>query len=146
MPLNWEITKLHRREGEAITKARLPVPCKLKTSAWFSGDSQVLSSPNKESSGQGRPCAPTTRLAFSSLKDSYHIRKVYGICGLRAGRPRGRSSSPGWGKNFQFSMSSRPALRPTQSPIQSVTGALSPWVKRPGREADHSPPTSAEVK
>jgi hypothetical protein len=26
------------------------------------------------------------------------------------------------------------------------TGALSPGVKRPGREADHSSPTSAEVK
>jgi hypothetical protein len=26
------------------------------------------------------------------------------------------------------------------------TGALSPGIKRPGREADHSPPTSAEVK
>jgi hypothetical protein len=26
------------------------------------------------------------------------------------------------------------------------TGALSPELKRPGREADHSPPTSAEVK
>jgi len=29
---------------------------------------------------------------------------------------------------------------------QSVTGALSSEVKRPGREADHSPPSSAEVK
>jgi hypothetical protein len=36
---------------------------------------------------------------------------------------------------------SRPALGPTQSPIQCVPG-----VKRPGREADHSPPTSTEVK
>jgi hypothetical protein len=27
-----------------------------------------------------------------------------------------------------------------------VPGALSPGVKRPGREADHSPPASAEVK
>jgi hypothetical protein len=26
------------------------------------------------------------------------------------------------------------------------TGALSPGIKRPGREADHSPPSSAEVK
>jgi hypothetical protein len=30
-------------------------------------------------------------------------------------------------------------------PIQWVPGALFPWVKRPRREADHSPPTSAEV-
>jgi hypothetical protein len=45
-----------------------------------------------------------------------------------------------------FSKSSRLALRSTQPPVQWVPGALSPGVKRPGREADHSPPTSAEVK
>jgi hypothetical protein len=37
------------------------------------------------------------------------------------------------------------ALGPTQPPIQWVPGALSLGVKRPGREADHSPP-NAEVK
>jgi hypothetical protein len=41
---------------------------------------------------------------------------------------------------------SRPALGSTQPPIQRVLGALSPGVKRPGRQADHSPPTSAKVK
>jgi hypothetical protein len=40
---------------------------------------------------------------------------------------------------------SRPTLRPTQT-IQWVPGALSLGVKRPGREADHSPPLSAGVK
>jgi hypothetical protein len=44
-----------------------------------------------------------------------------------------------------FTTVSRPALGPTQSPIQWVPGALSLGVKRPGREADHSPPSSAEV-
>jgi hypothetical protein len=34
----------------------------------------------------------------------------------------------------------------TQPPIQWVPGALSLGVKRQGRESDHSPPTSAEVK
>jgi hypothetical protein len=43
-------------------------------------------------------------------------------------------------------MSSILALGSTQPPIQWVPGALSPGVKRPGREADQSPPTSAEVK
>jgi hypothetical protein len=37
-------------------------------------------------------------------------------------------------------------LGPTQPPTQWVPGALSLGVKRPGREADHSPPASAEVK
>jgi hypothetical protein len=49
-------------------------------------------------------------------------------------------------KNFLFSTASRPALGPTQPPIQWVQGALSSGVKQQGREADHSPPTSAEVK
>jgi hypothetical protein len=35
---------------------------------------------------------------------------------------------------------------PTQLPVQWVLGALSSGLKRQGREADHSPPTSAEVK
>jgi hypothetical protein len=64
---------------------------------------------------------------------------------LRGERPRGRSSSPGRLKNFLFSTSSRPALGPAQPPIQLVPGALSTGVKRSGRDADHSPPTSAEV-
>jgi hypothetical protein len=65
---------------------------------------------------------------------------------LRAGWPRSRSSRPGRGKNFLFSMLSRPALGPTQSSIQWVPGALSPGVKPQGCEADHSPPASAGVK
>jgi hypothetical protein len=40
----------------------------------------------------------------------------------------------------------RPALGPTQSPKERVPGAFSLGIKRPGREADHSPPSSAEVK
>jgi hypothetical protein len=47
---------------------------------------------------------------------------------------------------FFFSTSCRPPLGSTQPPIQWVPWALSPGVKRPGREADHSPPASAEVK
>jgi hypothetical protein len=47
---------------------------------------------------------------------------------------------------FLFTTASRTALEPTQPPIQWVPGALSLGVKRPGREADHSLPSSAEVK
>jgi hypothetical protein len=41
---------------------------------------------------------------------------------------------------------SRKVLVPTQYAIIWVPGALSMGVKRPGREADHSPSSSAEVK
>jgi hypothetical protein len=47
---------------------------------------------------------------------------------------------------FLFTTASRAALGPTQLPIQWAPGALSLGVKRPGREADHSLPSSAEVK
>jgi hypothetical protein len=48
-----------------------------------------------------------------------------------------------------FSLSSvcRPALGSTHPPVQWVPGVLSPGVKaRPGRDTDHSPPSSAEVE
>jgi hypothetical protein len=48
---------------------------------------------------------------------------------LRAGRRKSRSSSPGRVKNFVFSTSSRPALGPTQPPIQWVPGIFPRGVK-----------------
>jgi hypothetical protein len=45
-----------------------------------------------------------------------------------------------------FSLTSRSALGPTQSPVQWISKAASPGVKRPEHEADNSPPSSAEVK
>jgi hypothetical protein len=47
---------------------------------------------------------------------------------------------------FLFTTASRTALGPTQPPIQWVQGSLSLGVKQPVCEADHSPPSSAEVK
>jgi hypothetical protein len=41
---------------------------------------------------------------------------------------------------------SGPVLGLTQPPIQWVTGALSFGVNRPGREADHSTPSGADIK
>jgi len=43
-------------------------------------------------------------------------------------------------------ITSRSVLGPTQLPIQWVPGSLSLEVKWPGHEADHSPPSSAEIK
>jgi len=47
---------------------------------------------------------------------------------------------------FLFTTIPRPALGPTQLPIQWLLGELSPRVKQLGHEADHSPPSSAKVK
>jgi hypothetical protein len=48
--------------------------------------------------------------------------------------------SPAGVKDFPLASVSRPALRPTQPPIQWVPGVLSPRGKaRPVRDADQSP-------
>jgi hypothetical protein len=47
---------------------------------------------------------------------------------------------------FLFTTASRPDLGHTQPPIQWVIEAVTMAVKLPVREADHSPPSSAEVK
>jgi hypothetical protein len=62
---------------------------------------------------------------------------------LLVGRP-GSDSRQGHGISL-FTTMSIPALRPTQAPVRWVSGDLSLGVKRPGREADPSPPSSAEV-
>jgi hypothetical protein len=49
-------------------------------------------------------------------------------------------------RSFPLTTSCRPVLRSTQPPIQRVLGAVSPGVKRLESEANHSLPTSAEVK
>jgi hypothetical protein len=44
---------------------------------------------------------------------------------------------------FLFASAFRPVLGPTQPQIQWVPGGLSLGLRRPGREADRSPPSSA---
>jgi hypothetical protein len=58
----------------------------------------------------------------------------------------GRGSIPCRGRIFLFSTMSRLAPGPTQPLIQWVLGTIFPRVKWPGREADHSRPSSDEVK
>jgi hypothetical protein len=53
---------------------------------------------------------------------------------------------PGIARFFVFSIASRLAVGPTQSHIQWGLGVTSQGVKRPSREADLSPPSSAKVK
>jgi hypothetical protein len=50
------------------------------------------------------------------------------------------------GHDLLFPIMFRPALRPTQPSIQWVLEAPFLVVKRQGREANHSPPSSTEVK
>jgi hypothetical protein len=85
---------------------------------------------------------------------------LHGICGGH--RPSGRAVSiaTGYALDHQVdgvkksagslsnlsSMSSKLTLGPTQLPIQWILAALSPGVILQGREADHSPTISAEVK
>jgi hypothetical protein len=63
-----------------------------------------------------------------------------------ASRATGRVRLPAEARDFLYSTESRQALGPIQPPIQWLQGALSVGVKRPGCEADHSPPSSAEVR
>jgi hypothetical protein len=83
-------------------------------------------------------CSFYTTRRFSGL---HYTEKI--PISKRAG---GWGSSPGRIKNFHFSISSKPALGSTEPPIHWVPGTLSLGVKWQGREADHSPPTSVEVK
>jgi hypothetical protein len=61
--------------------------------------------------------------------------------GYGAERPMVRCSNTGRGKILPLSTSSRPVLVLTQHPIQWVPG-----LKLLEREADHSPPTGAEIE
>jgi hypothetical protein len=69
-----------------------------------------------------------------SIRDSsVGIAKGYGL--------DDRGSNPGRGKVFLSFRARKPALGPRQLPLQLVLG-----MKSPGCEADHSPPSSVEVK
>jgi hypothetical protein len=55
--------------------------------------------------------------------------------------------SPAGEKDFSLSFVSRPAQGPTQSLENGYRGGPFPGNKaRPGRDADHSPPSSAEAE
>jgi hypothetical protein len=57
----------------------------------------------------------------------------------------------GWGSNsgkdkICLFKASSPVLGPKQPPIRWIPAAIFLWVKRPGFDAEHSPPSSAEGK
>jgi hypothetical protein len=92
----------------------------------------------------GKAVAPSTpiREEFSvriSVKTPALLKPGYGM--------NSPGSFPVTGKIIPlYFTASRPALGLTQPPIQQVPGTLSSGVKWVGREADHSPPSSAEFK
>jgi hypothetical protein len=84
----------------------------------------------------------TTSLGHGSRGSSGSIVSDYGL----DDRAIGVRSPAGAKGFFPLTSVSRPALGPTQPPVQWVPGVLSPGVKAlPGRDADHSPPSSTEV-
>jgi hypothetical protein len=55
-------------------------------------------------------------------------------------------STPGRDKKFSLLHSVQPDSGIQPASYGTGTGGDSPWIKRPGREADHSPLSNAEVK
>jgi hypothetical protein len=88
----------------------------------------------------------TTYILRSSKEIQPYWRRgssVSVVTRIRAGRSGFDSSK---GEIFFCATVSRTALGLTQPPIQWVSNALSPKLKRQGREADHSAPPSTVVK
>jgi hypothetical protein len=76
-----------------------------------------------------------------------YFDKIYSRIGSRYSTGLdGQGSIPGSAIFLLFFTASRPALGPTQPPVQWVLGAISPGVKRTGRETDHPPTSTAEFK
>ena len=73
---------------------------------------------------------------FSGLDSSVGIASGYGWTV--------RGSNPGGQRDFLHPL--RPAVGPTQPPIQWVQGLSPGWKSDRGRGIDHPPPSSAEVK
>jgi hypothetical protein len=80
------------------------------------------------------------------------LQKPYGRLGssdiiVSDYRLDGRGSIPGRGKDYSSILCVQTTLRPIQPPIQWLPGGLFPGGKaRLVCDADHSPPSNAEVK
>jgi hypothetical protein len=87
-----------------------------------------------------REAVSTSAKSLFSLMNAFYMGRTSGFyCwSVSAGRT---------GFDPPLTSASRPALGPTQPPAQWVPGgSLSGGKARPGRDADHSPPSSAGVK
>jgi hypothetical protein len=86
---------------------------------------------------------PDIRCTNFSMSPDDLVKQTYTFPSLRTGRSEFDSLQ---GQGIFLATASRSALGSTQPPIQWVPGTLSPGVKRPGPETDHSRPSSPEVK
>jgi len=127
-----------------------PTPCLYDECLYSGGGTKI-----KTKTILGRKNAPppkkklllvSRKFIFETYTDMRRSRdsSVSIVTRLQAGIP-GFDSWLGQGI-LLLATTSRPVLGTTQPPIQWVQGALSPGVKRSRREADHSPPPSAELK
>jgi hypothetical protein len=108
--------------------------------SWYSR--KCVSHDVPEPNGPPQPISKDSFTFFYPSRDSsVGVATCYGLDNQGGG-----SSSPSMVKNFYFSISSRPAMGSTQPPVKWVPEGSLPGVKRQGREADNSPPTSADVK
>jgi hypothetical protein len=87
----------------------------------------------------------------SSMHPPTAVILIYRYCNLiiysfRHGRPRNCDSIPGKGKSFLYSHSFQTGSRAPHHLVQWVQKAPPSGIKRLGRQADNSSPSSAEVK
>jgi hypothetical protein len=111
------------------------------------------------SQGSSAPCSETLSTYSLSLTSETRFNTHTGqqvnnssvhfnlyVLHSRESRDSSVGIATGYGLDFHFSISSRPVLGSPPISYKMGTGGSFPVVKRQGREADHSPPTSAEVK
>jgi hypothetical protein len=86
-------------------------------------------------------------ISLIELKNVYYVRgRVSIVTRLQFGRAGVQFLAGALEGIYFLGTASRPTLGPTQFHNQWVPGNLSLGVKRPMRKADHSPPSSSEVK
>jgi hypothetical protein len=93
----------------------------------------------------GLICLPSFPHGLSVLFFSSRNSSVGIVTGYRLDGREGRRSSLGKGKIFLLIVQTGSGAHPFYCPMGGAGGSFHE-VKRPGPEADHSPPTSAEVK